>query len=51
MSLGIFLLDDAQCLDSGREADIGQALDDGGGQYLGRVASIDVAVIEVVSTQ
>ena len=45
MSLGIFLFYDAQRLDSSRETDVGQALDDGGGQCLGRVASVDVAVI------
>ena len=45
MLLCIFLLDDAQCLDSGREADIGQALDDGCSQCFGRVASVDVSVI------
>ena len=45
MSLGIFLLDDAQRLDSGREADVGQALDDGGGQCFGRVTGVDIAVI------
>ena len=45
MSPGIFLLDDAQRLDSGGEADVGQALDDGGGQGFGRVAGVDVAVI------
>ena len=45
MSLGIFLFDDAQRLDSGGEADVWQALDDGGGQRFGRVARVDVAVI------
>ena len=45
MSLGIFLPDDAQRLDSGGEADVGQALDDGGGQRFGRVAGVDVAAI------
>ena len=45
MSLGIFLFDDAQRLDSSRETDVGQALDDGGGQCLGLSAS------KVVSTQ
>ena len=39
MSLGIFLFDDAQRLDSSRETDVGQALDDGGGQCLGRKSS------------
>ena len=45
LSVVIFLLDDAQCFDGGREADVGQALDDGGGQDFGRVAGGDVAVI------
>lgn len=45
MSLGIFLFDDAQCLYSGGEADVWQALDDGGGQRFGRVAGVDIAVI------
>ena len=45
MSLGIFLPDDAQRLNSGGEADVGQALDDDGGQRFGRVAGVDVAVI------
>ena len=45
VSLGVFFLDDAQCLDGGREADVRQALDDGGGQRFGRVAGVDVAVI------
>lgn len=45
MSLGIFLLDDAQRLDSGGEANVGQALDDGCGQCFWQVAGVDVAVI------
>ena len=45
MLLCIFLLDDAQRLDSGWETDVGQALDDGGGQCFGRVAGVDIAVI------
>ena len=45
LSVVIFLFDDAQRLDCGREADVGQALDDGGGQRFGRVAGVDVAVI------
>ena len=45
LSVVIFLLDDAQGLDGGWEADVGQALDDGGGQGFGRVAGGDVAVI------
>ena len=35
MSLGIFLLYDAQGLDSGRETDVRQALDNGGSQSFG----------------
>ena len=45
MLLCIFLFDDAQRLDSGREADVGQALDDGGGQCFWRIARVDVAVV------
>lgn len=45
MLLCIFLFNDTQCLDSGGEADIGQALDDGGGHRFGRIARVDVAVI------
>ena len=45
MLLCIFLLYYAQCLDGGRETDIGQALDDGSGQRFGCIARIDVAVI------
>ena len=40
-----FLFYYAQGLDGGWEADVGQALDDGGGQGFGRVAGGDVAVI------
>ena len=40
-----FLFDNTQRLDGGREADVGQALDDGGGQGFGGVAGGDVAVI------
>ena len=43
--LGIFLLDDAQRLYCGWEANVGQALNDGGGQCFGRVARVDVAVV------
>ena len=45
MSLGIFLFDDAQRLDSSGETNIGQALDDGGGQCFRQVAGVNVAVI------
>ena len=45
MSLGIFLFEDTQRLDSGGEADVGQALDDGSGQRFGRIAGVDVAII------
>ena len=44
-SLGIFLFNDTQRFDSGGEADVGQALNDGGGQCFGRVAGVDIAVI------
>lgn len=45
MLLCIFLFDDAQRLDSGGEADVGQTLDNSGGQCFRRVARIDVAVV------
>lgn len=44
-SFAIFLPDDAQRLDSSRETDIWQALDDGGCQCFWRIAHVDITVI------